>query len=206
MVLPGDTGPIKIPADLPAERVLFRSNRTISGGLTPPLRYLLFVDPLRYAAAASLELRKTIGRIVGKINEQPSVKSNGVIMMGPGRWGSNNIDLGVNVTYADINNTKVLVEMASEEAGQLPEVSYGTHFFLDLVEANIIYMPVYPGDPEAAFNRTLFDSLPNVLTDLLPEAGRYREVVRVFDLPKSTGRSARVVADPHSRMAICYLE
>jgi hypothetical protein len=206
MVLPGDTGPIELPAELPAELVLFRSNRTISGGLTPPIRYLLFIDPLQYAAAASLELKKTIGRLVGRINEHPVVKSGGLIMMGPGRWGSNNIDLGVNVTYADINNTKVLVEMAQEEAGQLPEVSYGTHFFLDLVEANIIYMPVYPGDPDASFNRILFDSLPNVLTEFLPEAGRYGEVVRVFDLRKSTGRSARVVADPHSRRAICYLE
>jgi hypothetical protein len=32
-------------------------------------------------------------------------------MMGPGRWGSSSIELGVNVSYADINNTAVLVEM-----------------------------------------------------------------------------------------------
>ena len=70
-----------------------------------------------------------------------------ILMMGPGRWGSSNIDLGVNVTYADIDNTAVLVEMAREEAGQVPEVSYGTHFFLDLVEAQIIYLPVYPERP-----------------------------------------------------------
>ncbi len=207
MVLPGDTGPIQLPAVLPPERVLFRSNRTISGGSTSPVRYILFIDPSRYAAAASLELKKTIGRLVGRINEHPLVKAGGVIMMGPGRWGSSNIDLGVNVTYADINNTKVLVEMAWEETGQLLEVSYGTHFFLDLVEANIIYMPVYPGDPEACFNRQLFKDLPNVLTELVPEAGRYLEIVRVFDLPAATGgRSAKVVADPHNRVAVCYLE
>ena len=46
-----------------------------------------------------------------------------------------NIDLGVNVTYADIDSTAVLVELAREEAGHVPEVSYGTHFFQDLVEA-----------------------------------------------------------------------
>jgi hypothetical protein len=207
MVLPGDAGPIEIPVNLPPERVLFRSNRTISGGLTPPIRYILFIDPEQYASAASLEMKKTIGRLVGRINEHPAVKSGGVIMMGPGRWGSNNIDLGVNVTYADINNTKVLVEMAREEAGQMPEVSYGTHFFLDLVEANIIYMPLYPGDPDASFNRELFDTLPNVLFDLIPESGRYLEIVRVFDLHAATGgRSARVAADPHSRRAVCYLE
>lgn len=207
MVLPGHTGPIEIPDDLPPERVLFRSNRTISGGLTQPIRYILFIDPRKYAAAASSEMKKTIGRLVGRLNEHPAVKRGGVIMMGPGRWGSNNIDLGVNVTYADINNTTVLVEMAREEAGQLPEVSFGTHFFLDLVEANIIYVPVYPGDPAASFNGKLFDALPNSLTELIPEAQKYREIVRILDLPAHTGgRSARVAADPRSSRAICYLE
>ena len=112
-----------------------------------------------------------------------------ILMMGPGRWGSSNIELGVNVTYADINNTAVLVEMAREEAGQVPEVSYGTHFFLDLVEAQIIYLPVYPSDPEAEFNGEIFERLPNVLTDLLPDAERFREIIRVFDLPAATGGS-----------------
>ena len=41
--------------------------------------------------------------------------------------------LAVNVSYADINKTPVLVEMAREEAGHPPEVAYGTHFFQDLL-------------------------------------------------------------------------
>jgi hypothetical protein len=101
----------------------------------------------------------------------------------------------------------VLVEMAREEAGQVPEVSYGTHFFLDLVEAQIIYLPVYPGDLEAEFNGGVFESLPNILTDLLPDAERFREIIRLFDLPTATGGLyAHVVADPQTQRAVCYLE
>jgi hypothetical protein len=152
-------------------------------------------------------VKKSLGRIVGRINEHPEVTRGRIIMMGPGRWGSSNIDLGVNVSYADINNTAVLVEMAREEAGQVPEVSYGTHFFLDLVEAQIIYLPVYPNDPEAGFNREIFEGLPNVLEQLLPDAGRFGEFIRLFDLPVSTGGLyARVAADPQSQRAVCYLE
>ena len=207
MRLPGATGPIRLPEDVPTERILFRSSRTISGGLTEPIRYLLYIDPTRYGAIETPEIKKSLGRIVGRINEHPAVAAGRILMMGPGRWGSSNIELGVNVTYADINNTSVLVEMAREEAGQVPDVSYGTHFFLDLVEAQIIYLPVYPSDPEAEFNRELFEGLPNVLTDLLPDAERFREIVRVFDLPAATGgRFARVAADPQSQRAICYLE
>jgi pyruvate,water dikinase len=207
MRLPGVTGAVRLPEGLPPERLLFRSSRTISGGVTTPIRYLLYIDPERYCAIASPEVKKSIGRIVGRINEHPDVATGRILMMGPGRWGSSNIELGVNVSYADINNTAVLVEMAREEAGQVPEVSYGTHFFLDLVEAQIIYLPVYPSDPETEFNKTIFESLPNVLTDLLPDAERFREIIRVFDLPAATcGRFARVVADPQSQRAVCYLE
>jgi pyruvate,water dikinase len=152
-------------------------------------------------------MKKSLGRIVGRINDHPAVAAGRILMMGPGRWGSSNIELGVNVSYADINNTSVLVEMAREEAGQIPEVSYGTHFFLDLVEAQIIYLPVYPDDPEAEFNEGIFGELPNVLTDLIPEAERFREIIRVIDLPAATaGCFAKVVADPQTQRAICYLE
>jgi hypothetical protein len=197
---------VTIPEDIPAERVLFRSFRTISGGVTAPIRYILYIDPERYACIDSPETKKSLGRIVGRINELPAVAEGRILMMGPGRWGSSNIDLGVNVSYADINNTTVLVEMAREEAGQAPEVSYGTHFFLDLVEAKIIYLPVYPNDPGAEFNLEVFESLPNALADLLPDAGRFAGIVRVFDLPAATGGLyARVVADPQGQRALCYL-
>jgi hypothetical protein len=75
------------------------------------------------------------------------------------------------------------------------------------VEANIIYMPVYPGDQDAEFNSSFFENAPNILTDIIPEAVRYVDIVRVFDLPAAAkGRSARVAADPNSRMAVCYLD
>jgi hypothetical protein len=207
MRLPGVTGRIQLPEDISPERIIFRSVRTISGGDTPPIRYILYIDPERYSAIDSSEMKKSLGRVVGRINEHPDVVRGHILMMGPGRWGSSNINLGVNVTYADINNTTVLVEMAREEAGQVPEVSYGTHFFLDLVEAQIIYLPVYPNDLEAEFNRRIFESLPNILTELLPDSERFREIIRVFDLPAATGGLyAHVVADPESQRAVCYLD
>ena len=94
MRLPGATGPVAIPGDIPPERLLFRSSRTISGGVTPPIRYILFIDPARYGAIGSPEVKKSLGRIVGRINEHPAVAEGRILMMGPGRWGSSNIDLG----------------------------------------------------------------------------------------------------------------
>ncbi len=57
--------------------------------------------------------------------------------MGPGRWGTSNPDLGVHVDYADIFNSKALVELSGEGIGPAPEPSLGTHFFQDLLEGQI---------------------------------------------------------------------
>lgn len=204
--LPGSQGPVSVPADIPPERTLFRSSRMVSGGVVNDIRYLVVVDPREYAAIGSAELKQSLGRVVGRVNDLPQIVEGGVLMMGPGRWGSSNIDLGVNVGYSDIDNASVLVEIAREEAGHVPEVSYGTHFFQDLVEAQIIYLPVYPDDPESMFNHSFFEVSPNVLPDLLPDAERFADLVRVIDVPEASGGlRAHVVADPHVRSAICYL-
>lgn len=129
------------------------------------------------------------------------------MVMGPGRWGSSNIDLGVNVSYADIRDVAVLVEVARVEAGHEPEVSYGTHFFQDLVEAEILYLPVYPDDDSTDFNTEFFTGSPNILKDLLPELSNLEEVMHVIDVKAVTGgNTAKVVADPRNRRAICFLD
>ena len=207
LFLPGSLGPISMPADLPRERTLFRSQKMISGGVVHGIRYILYIDPQRYSAIPSLEIKKGLGRIVGQINGVPRVAEGKILMMGPGRWGSNNIDLGVNVGYADIDNAKVLVEIAREEGGHVPEVSYGTHFFQDLVEDRIIYLPIYPDDPQAEFHCEFFEGSPNILLDLLPEASQYKDFLQVIDVFASTkGRYVQVVADPQAQEAVCYLE
>lgn len=204
--LPGSQGPVEVPRDIPDERTLFESGRMVSGGVVSDIRYIVNIDPRKYAAIDSLQTRQALGRLVGRINEHPKVVEGGVMMMGPGRWGSSNIDLGVNVGYADIDNTAVLVEIAREEAGHVPEVSYGTHFFQDLVEAQIIYLPVYPDDPASRFNYRFFENAPNVLGELLPDAAKYADLVQVIDVYTFTGTRVQVVADPQVHRAVVYLE
>lgn len=127
-------------------------------------------------------------------------------MVGPGRWGSSNISMGVNVSYGDINNTSVLVEVGKEEAGHAPEVSYGTHFFQDLVEAKIIYLPVFPPDPAAEFNAGFFEKSRNSLAAFCPEVKDFEDVVKLIDIPEVTrGLRVQVLADPRHQKAVCFL-
>ena len=204
--LPGSPAYVSVPAPLEQQQVLFRAHRMICGGFVEGIRYILCIDPQRYHGL-SPESKKYLGRLVGQINRHPAIQGDKIIMMGPGRWGSSNIALGVNVTYADIDNAAVLVEVALEEAGHVPEVSYGTHFFQDLVESRIIYLPVYPDDKAAEFHGTFFEGAPNALLELLPNACQYESVLRLIDVPKATGGAyAQVIADPQGRHAVCFLD
>jgi len=198
---------LSIPQNLSKERVLFRSNRAISAGVVGDIRYIVYLDPRKYAEVATFEEKRTLGRVIGKLNDNLRHVEGKVMAMGPGRWGSSNIELGVNVSYSDIDDTAVLVEVAREKAGHVPEVSYGTHFFQDLVEAEILYLPVYPDDKTADFNTEFFTNSPNILKDLLPELSNFEEVVQVIDVKAAaSGATAKVIADPQTRSAVCFLD
>ncbi len=204
--LPGSPADVSVPTSLDRQQILFRANRMICGGYVENIRYILYIDPQRYNRLEP-ETKKSLGRLVGQINRHPSIHDDKIMMMGPGRWGTGNIALGVNVTYADIDNATVLVEVALEEAGHVPEVSYGTHFFHDLVEGQIIYLPVYPDDATAEFQEKFFKTAPNVLLELLPHAAEFESVLRLIDVPEATGGAfAHVVADPQRRRAVCFLD
>jgi hypothetical protein len=88
--------------------------------------------------------------------------------VGPGRWGTSTPDLGVHVTYSDIYNSHALVELAGEEVGASPEPSFGTHFFQDLMEADIYPLGVFLDDEKTIFKRDLFYDTPNRLKEFIP--------------------------------------
>jgi len=205
--LPGTAGRVDFPSDIPDEKVLFTSNRFISGGAVHNIEYILYIDPDKYAAIDSDDAKRSLGRVVGRINRHPAIAGGKIIMMGPGRWGSSNINLGVNVGYSDIDNTSVLVEIAREEKGQVPEVSYGTHFFQDLVESGIMYLPVYPSDAQSKFNEKFFNGAANVLSEIVPELSDPAQIIQLINVTRNSGGLyAHILADPSVHKAICFLD
>jgi len=180
-----ESAPVPIPRDLPAKRVLFTANRHVSNGRVPDLTHVVYVDGAAYAALATPALMREVGQTVGRLNRL--LPKRQFLLMGPGRWGSRgDITLGVPVTYSQINNASVLVEMAWKRGHYVPDLSFGTHFFQDLVEAGIRYLPLYPDDPDVQFNAAFFRPAHNLLAELLPDAAHLAEVVRVIDVRRET--------------------
>jgi len=112
----------------------------------------------------------------------------------------------VKVGYEDINHTLILGEVAFREDGSTPEVSYGTHFFNDLVEANILPLAIYPDQPETVFKESFLLDSPNLLSSLLPEFANYKEIVRLIHVPTcADGRYLQVYQDGQGQQGIGYL-
>lgn len=183
--------PAAIPRDLPPERVLFTANRHVSNGqVEDDLTHAVYVDPDAYSRLDSDEMRE-VGRTVGRLNRL--LPRRRFALLGPGRWGSRgDIRLGVPVTYADISNTALLIEIARRRDSYVPDLSFGTHFFQDLVESAIRYLPLYPDDPQVVFKERFFRRAHNLLPELLPEIARLpqfpqiSDAVRVIDIAQAS--------------------
>jgi len=197
--------PIPIPTNVQDNFQVFSAKRYIANGLIPNLTHLVYVDPKAYAELPDYESMVKVGKAIGKLNQL--LPRRQFILMGPGRWGSRgDIKLGVSVSYSDINNTSMLIEIARKQNDYTPDLSFGTHFFQDLVEANIRYLPLYPDTEETIFNEELLNETESVFTDLLPEYTALCEVIRVIDIPKSFGGNILNIAmNGEKNQALAYI-
>ena len=201
----GDAVPVSIPQNLPTDKMIFSANRFVSNGKVPEITHIVYVDLEGYSQLSDQADMRDVGRAVGRLNKL--LPKRQFILIGPGRWGSRgDIKLGVPVTYSDINNTAMLIEVARQRGNYLPDLSFGTHFFQDLVEASIRYLPLYPDDPQTAFKEEFLRGSPSVLVELLPEFAHLSDTLRVIDVPKeSDGLILRVLMNAESDRAVAYL-
>lgn len=201
-----DNAPVAIPNNIPYQSTIFTANKYISNGKVTGIKTVVYVDPMEYSKLESHKDLLNIRDIIHELNRILPRKS--FILLGPGRWGSRgDIKLGVPVAYSDINNTAMLIEVASKQSRFEPELSFGTHFFQDLVEENIKYLPLYPEDRESVFNRSFFNSSKNSLSKILPMYSYLDEVVKVITIEETFfNKELIVLMNGDLQKAIAYLE
>ncbi|HPI97364.1 MAG TPA: PEP/pyruvate-binding domain-containing protein [Synergistales bacterium] len=135
--------------------LILKGNRMVSNGVLENVSHLVYIDPSVYGKDSKYY---EIAREVGRVND--SLEGSKYILVGPGRWGSTNPLLGVPVKYNEICHCGCLVEVGISESDFVPELSYGTHFFLDLDVDGILYLPVFDGEKGDVFNREWLDNTP----------------------------------------------
>ena len=181
-----EDAPAPIPKDVEESRVIFSAERFVSNGWIPDISHLVYVAANEYSALPDRRSMLEVGRAVGRLNKM--LPKRQFILMGPGRWGSRgDVKLGVSVSYADISNTAMLVEIARKKGDYVPDLSFGTHFFQDLVESRIRYLPLYPDEKGILFNERFLIGSENLMPRMLPEFKHLDKVLRVVDVSAASG-------------------
>ncbi len=201
-----DNRPVAIPPDIPYQKTIFIADKYISNGKVTGIKTIVYVDPVEYAALEKREDLVNVAYAISHLNSILHRKS--FILMGPGRWGSRgDIKLGVPVAYSDINNTAMLIEIAAKESRFQPELSFGTHFFQDLVEENIKYLPLYPEDKHIIFNKSFFSNKNNFLGEMVPSYSYLSHVIKVIRVEKvGFDKELVVLMNADLQKAIAYLD
>jgi len=195
----------RIPQNLQVEHIIFSTRRMAPQGRVSDIHYVVFISPEAYYSLPTQKARSEAGRMIGNLNV--ALDNANFICVGPGRWGTSNPDLGVHIGYADIYNTRALVELTGEGVGAAPEASFGTHFFQDLVESSIYPLVICLDDQDAIFNKDFFYNTPNCLVEFLPE---YRNkdtclhLIKVADY--RSNHRLELVMDDEAKKSIAFLE
>ena len=192
---------VEIPENIPTEKILFNScGYTMGGNICQAINRVIYVEPEEYIQLTLTE-KYDIARLVGELNRQLSNKdAMPTLLFGPGRWGTTTPSLGVPVNFSEINNVTVLAEVAYEGANLMPDLSFGTHFFQDLVEGDIFYVALFPKKEDVTLNKELLEKMPNKLADLMPKSEKYAHVVKVYDTEKE---KLQIMCDILSQKVVC---
>ncbi len=193
-----------VPDDVPSTDKIFSANHWVNNAYIQHLDYVVLIDPKDYAGIPTVEKRVDVARVVGRLND--ALDGKAFVLMGPGRWGSRDLRLGIPVDFGDICHASALVEIAREHDGYVPEPSFGTHFFQELVEAGIHYLPLYPDAPGVVFNESFLKDSPNALCDLVGADECLEQIVRVIDVAAvRPGRKLELVMDGELQEALCFV-
>jgi hypothetical protein len=196
---------ISIPDNISKDKILFTANEYVTSGEVKDIKFIVYVNPDEYSKLESYSDLAEIGKIVGELNQILPKKK--FILMGPGRWGSRgDIKLGVHVGYSDINNTSVLIEIAKKKQDYVPELSFGTHFFQDLVEAQIKYLPLYPEKGDNLLDESVFEKF-NSIKKFLKVSEKFEKVICLLHVEKTfPGSTLTIVMDGDKNKAVGFFQ
>ena len=194
---------VKIPDHIDQKRIFISlQGHFMGGGVVQNIDRVILVDPLAYSALTMSD-KYNVARLIGRLNKL--IKNRDItptMLLGPGRWGTTTPSLGVPVRFSEINHVSFLGEIAYTDGNLMPELSFGTHFFQDLVETNIFYLAIFPDNREVVFHRNILDRFESVLETLIPGSSKFQDVVKVYE---TRDRGLRIMADIVSQKLICFV-
>ena len=193
---------VEIPEEINRNKILIQQEANFMGGsVYQGISRIICIDPQGYTKL-SLSEKHEVARLVGKLNRQIGKREKmPTILLGPGRWGTTTPAMGVPVRFSEINNIAAIGEIAHSDGALIPDMSFGTHFFQDMVEMDIFYMAIYPEKEGVIFNSAWMKKQPNILEDLMPDDSGFAGVVFVYDVRDN---DLRLLSDIVTQKMVCF--
>lgn len=179
---------IEVP-QLEEQDVLFEiHDGSMGSSRSVAIDLVILVDPRSYYECPHIK-KSRVAPLISTVNERIKKTGETCLLLSPGRIGTSSPELGVPIAFADMSEMSGICEIAFSDAGYSPELSYGSHMFQDLVEAEMFYgalleeatkTPIYrPGALTNGVMRDTSDITADVLGEL--EDKDLEGIVAVFD-------------------------
>lgn len=197
-----DKEAITIPMDLKRDTVFLECCHA-SMGLSEAIRldYIVMVNSVAYYKMPYKE-KYMIAKALGALNWHFRDSGKHLMLIVPGRIGTTSPELGVPTAFSDISGFDVICEVSESRAGYMPELSYGSHIFQDLVEAKILYGAVFENKKTIVFEPEKIRQLENKLTDYYPEGESLNDVIGIYPV---ADRECFVYHDMKAQHLLCVL-
>ncbi len=198
-----DSDDLSAPEDISEDKILFDCVHS-SMGLSRfiPLDLIVFVDPVNYYNMPYKD-KPLIAKVVGTVNWKMRGSDKKMLLMSPGRIGTTSPELGVPAAFSDISEYEAILEIADSRAGYNPELSYGSHFFQDLVESGILYSALFENERTKTYNPSLLEEHKNLLSEIAPELKEFEDIVHVYDVSED---NLILCNDMKSERIVCFIK
>ena len=196
-----DAEDMELPEEVEKERILFECRGSAMGlSRFEKLDLIVIVDPVKYYTMPYKD-KYRVGQAVGAVNWQMRNKGKKMLLMVPGRIGTSSPELGVPLLFSDISEFAAICEIADSRAGYNPELSYGSHFFQDLVEAGILYNAIFENGKTLVFRPEMLEGYENRLCEYGAGLEELAEIVRVMDVSEV---DFRLCNDMKKERILCF--
>jgi CheY-like chemotaxis protein len=140
-------------------QLLCQSNKVLGNGRIENLNDVVVVDAQRFERSRSQEVAKAVAHFNGLL----TAENRPYLLIGVGRWGSNDPWLGIPVEWDEISGARVIVEAGFHDFRVTP--SQGSHFFQNLTAFQIGYFTVNPDAGEGSVDWEWLNDQPSVDED-----------------------------------------
>jgi CheY-like chemotaxis protein len=160
--------------DVDSAQLVCRSNRVLGNGRIENVHDVVVVDSHRFERSRSHE----VARAVAHFNAVLAEENRPYLLIGVGRWGSNDPWLGIPVEWDEISGARAIVEAGFRDFRVTP--SQGSHFFQNLTAFQVGYLTVNPDAGEGSVDWQWLADQPALEEQGCVRLLRFAEPLRVI--------------------------